>query len=155
MSELENLERLTSSRDFLADIDPTDLVAAGAQAQDYARRWTAVDRKIQAALLDVMATDEASIVIGVGINAEREQAAGPYEWDAAALDAKVRPLLGNFGYAEVVTVEPHVCPPPVYKVNTVRLKSLMNKLGPRGAVFHECYTRKPGPPKVKYVEVGE
>lgn len=150
MADLEQLERITRELDSL---DDSDLVAAGNEVHKVALRWRAVDTEFQREIRLRAEEEGASIILGGDVDAEVIQPLGAYEWDAAALDANVRPLIGEVAYAEVVSVVPHVCPPPALKVNTVKLKSLMKKLGRRGeGVLERCYTRAKERPRVEYVE---
>lgn len=151
MADLEQLERIT--REHLDSLDETDLVAAGNEAHKVALRWQAVDTEFQREIRRRAEEEGASVILGGDVDAEIVQPLGAYEWDAAALDANIRPLLGESLYAEVVSVVPHVCPPPALKVNTVKLTALMRKLGRRGeGVLERCYTRAKGRPRVEYVE---
>lgn len=150
MADLEQLERITRELDSL---DDSDLVAAGNEVHKVALRWRAVDTEFQREIRLRAEEEGASIILGGDVDAEVIQPLGAYEWDAAALDANVRPLLGDRLYAEVVSVVPHVCPPPALKVNTVKLTALMRQLGRRGeGVLERCYTRAKERPRVEYVE---
>lgn len=151
MADLEQLERIT--REHLDVLDESDLVVAGNEVHKVALRWAAVDRELQAEIRRRAEGDGATLVLGGSVDAEIVQPLGAYEWDAAALEASVRPLLGDAAYAECVEVVAHVCPPPAYKVNTVRLTALVRKLGRRGeGVLERCYTRRRGQPRVEYRE---
>lgn len=151
MADLERLERIT--REHLDAIDEADLVVAGNEAHKVALRWQAVDREFQREIRRRAEEEDATLILGGTVDAEITQSLGPYEWDPAALDAHVRPLIGDAAYGDVLELVPHVCPPPAYRVNTVKLTAIVRKLGRRGdGVLDRCYTRAKGEPRVTYHE---
>ncbi len=152
-ADLEQLERIT--REHLDILDESDLVAAGNEAHKVSLRWAAVDREMQAEIRRRAESEGAILILGGDVDAEIVQPLGAYEWDDAALAEHVRPLIGEAAYAECVELVPHVCPPPAYRVNTVRLTALVRKLGRRGeGVLERCYSRRRGQPRVEYRERG-
>lgn len=151
MSDLERLEQIT--REHLDAIDESDLVVAGNEAHKVALRWQAVDREFQREIRRRAEEEDATLILGGTVDAEITQSIGAYEWDPVALETHVRPLIGDAAYGDVVELVPHVCPPPAYKVNTVKLNALVRKLGKRAdGVLERCYTRAKGEPRVKYHE---
>lgn len=153
MNELERIERIVANPELLASLDSSDLVAAGYEAKVMSERWRNVERRLETAIRQEAETEGAAIIIGGHVDAEIVQSPGAYKCNAEALDTLVRPLLGDTAFASVAEEVPHVCPPKTYKVNAVKLRGLLTKLGPKGAgVFERCVTREMGPPKVKYIE---
>lgn len=151
MSDIERFEGLT--REHLDALDDSDLVVAGSEVHKEAERWVAVDREMQREILRRAEMTNATLLIGADVDAEIEQKPGAYAWNVPALRERLLPVVGVAKVAEVITEVPHVCPPPEYKVNTVKLNALVKKLGKAGeGLLDNTFTRDPGRPKVVYSE---
>lgn len=153
MNDIDRFEQLT--REHLDAIDDSDLVVAGSEVHKEAERWIAVDREMQREILRRAETTGATLLIGADVDAAIEQKPGAYVWNVPALRERLLPVVGVAKVAECITEVPHVCPPPEFKVNTVKLTALVRKLGKAGdGLLDNTFTRDPGRPKVVYSERG-
>lgn len=132
----ERLDRASLAADDLPD---DELVAAGAQVAEELEVLRRIDARFKGAILRRMSEDQTQIITDEWT--ATETARTTYEWDIEALIAKVRPVLGEARWHSFVTETPPAPPTPTYKVNTRGLLALAKRLGQRGAVIHECYTR--------------
>ncbi len=148
--DLEQLERITS--EHLDVLDDSDLVEAGALADELARRWAAVAKELGRETQRRMEMADATLAIGTEHKAVLVRTPGVYQWDVERVRELMQPYFGEKLLGQIITEVPHVCPPTEYRVDTTALKSTAKKLG-QSVLLETCYTRDPGPAKVRYEEV--
>lgn len=134
----QDMERF---RAMLEDLPLDRLAMLGDEAatltQYYARRRALCDGEAMRRLGD---TD---LVAGRWGSIERTFT-NEYQWEIDLLKGSVEPLLSPEDWAAVYSVEPpKPAPPPVEKINTVKLKALAKKAGIDLGPFHKVEKKSP------------